>query len=503
MTDKGYVKSRDIRAGAMCVLAAYAAFGFIFSDFGISAVYGAGLLCLWALACGAAFLRRKAWKDIRFSLTDGAWLLFVLTVFVNILRIFDPSNRTVIYYFLILGASSVVFWTRRGTGEKEISAAKWILLGVACLFAGVNVLYQIFPEPVKKVLSAIQTDTSTAYVLSHLRRGYGIPFGEDVGFTASLLSVGAAIACLELTEKNWKTRAPLAFFLVYGLFAMQRRGEAFVWVIAMVILHVFMLVQARRNAFGLDRKTATKRTLLRFACAVLAVVLLTAVVGTGRFGATAKLLHPEEAQEQTAETTPAQTPTEATIPAQSPTEATTPVQVPTEEAAEPTAAQTVPTTPPVQEQPATEEAQTSDTADRLAAYANGRMPLWRAAWNCFLDSPVFGNGWGSYTPAVKDAGLGYATNAHNIYLQVLCETGIVGFVLIGAAFLTILVGIIRKLLTAGSLTEYQNTMLAAYLVLALLGIGVMDNPLYRVYWMIFVIMAMMITDPRQCTGQRE
>ena len=72
MTDKGYVKSRDIRTGAMCVLAAYAAFGFVFSDFGISAVYGAGLLCLWALACGAAFLRRKAWKDIRFSLTDGA-----------------------------------------------------------------------------------------------------------------------------------------------------------------------------------------------------------------------------------------------------------------------------------------------------------------------------------------------------------------------------------------------------------------------------------------------
>lgn len=493
MTDKGYVKSRDIRAGAMCVLAAYAAFGFIFSDFGISAVYGAGLLCLWALACGAAFLRRKAWKDIRFSLTDGAWLLFVLTVFVNVLRIFDPSNRTVIYYFLILGASSVIFWTRRGTGEKEISAAKWILLGVACLFAGVNVLYQIFPEPVKTVLSAIHTDTSTAYVLSHLRRGYGIPFGEDVGFTASLLSVGAAIACLELTEKNWKTRGPLAFFLVYGLFAMQRRGEAFVWVIAMVILHAFMLAQAGRNAFGLDRKTAAKRTLLRFACAVLAVVLLTAVVGTGRFGATAKLLLPGEQQTQTGETVSVQVPTGETAP----------VQVPTEEAAELTAAQTVPTTPPVQEQPDTEEAQTSDAVDRLAAYSNGRMPLWRAAWNCFLDSPVFGNGWGSYTPAVKDAGLGYATNAHNIYLQVLCETGIVGFVLIGAAFLTILVGIIRKLLTAGSLTEYQNTMLAAYLVLALLGIGVMDNPLYRVYWMIFVIMAMMITDARQCAGQRE
>ena len=46
-------------------------------------------------------------------------------------------------------------------------------------------------------------------------------------------------------------------------------------------------------------------------------------------------------------------------------------------------------------------------------------------------------------------------------------------------------------------------MLAAYLVLALLGLGVMDNPMYRVYWMIFVIIAMMITDPRQCAGQRE
>ncbi len=56
---------------------------------------------------------------------------------------------------------------------------------------------------------------------------------------------------------------------------------------------------------------------------------------------------------------------------------------------------------------------------------SGRETLWRNAWNEFLMNPVFGIGIDSY--AAK-----YGMDAHNIYLQVLCETGIVGFV----AFMT-------------------------------------------------------------------
>ena len=60
----------------------------------------------------------------------------------------------------------------------------------------------------------------------------------------------------------------------------------------------------------------------------------------------------------------------------------------------------------------------------------GRLPIWRAAIAMALDHPVFGHGWGSFDLLVD----GYRTTptgldtsyAHNDYLQVFAETGLVG-----------------------------------------------------------------------------
>lgn len=57
--------------------------------------------------------------------------------------------------------------------------------------------------------------------------------------------------------------------------------------------------------------------------------------------------------------------------------------------------------------------------------SGGRLELWEIAWKLFLSHPLFGIGWERF--------MGYNTfhhDVHNTYLQWLCETGIVGFVLI-------------------------------------------------------------------------
>ena len=78
----------------------------------------------------------------------------------------------------------------------------------------------------------------------------------------------------------------------------------------------------------------------------------------------------------------------------------------------------------------------SDSGDVTA----GRGPLYALAYSLFLEKPIFGHGWGSY-PSYYYENLGkYMTvykyrHAHNIYLQLLCEVGIVGFVLYVAFFL--------------------------------------------------------------------
>ncbi len=70
------------------------------------------------------------------------------------------------------------------------------------------------------------------------------------------------------------------------------------------------------------------------------------------------------------------------------------------------------------------------TQDYLESDATTRLLLWVSAWDLFTHSPVIGVGWGNFTsvyglddPSFEPGKVG----AHNIYLQLLSETGLVGF----------------------------------------------------------------------------
>lgn len=78
----------------------------------------------------------------------------------------------------------------------------------------------------------------------------------------------------------------------------------------------------------------------------------------------------------------------------------------------------------------------------------GRLPIWRAAMAMALDHPVLGHGWGSFNFLIdgyRDTPTGLDTSyAHNDYLQVFAETGIVGL----AFVLWLLVLLARRILRA-------------------------------------------------------
>lgn len=63
---------------------------------------------------------------------------------------------------------------------------------------------------------------------------------------------------------------------------------------------------------------------------------------------------------------------------------------------------------------------------------SGRIELYRDAWNLFLKRPIFGNGWGSFVEyRVQILGqTDQIRDVHNIILQLLAETGIIGLILI-------------------------------------------------------------------------
>jgi len=73
------------------------------------------------------------------------------------------------------------------------------------------------------------------------------------------------------------------------------------------------------------------------------------------------------------------------------------------------------------------------TEEALGPDAMMRLLLWGTAWDLFLKSPVFGVGWGnfinlygSYLTAFSDWIKPGVFGIHNIYLQLLAETGVAG-----------------------------------------------------------------------------
>jgi O-antigen ligase len=78
--------------------------------------------------------------------------------------------------------------------------------------------------------------------------------------------------------------------------------------------------------------------------------------------------------------------------------------------------------------------------------SSGRLPLYRHAWGLFKENPWFGIGWGNF----RETTIGAVTlktkmETHNIYLQLLAETGIVGFSFIVTPMLIMFYTTIRRI----------------------------------------------------------
>ncbi len=67
--------------------------------------------------------------------------------------------------------------------------------------------------------------------------------------------------------------------------------------------------------------------------------------------------------------------------------------------------------------------------------SSGRLELYELAWDLFLDHPLFGVGWGQFAQSIPDefrlihngGGVQTLKDVHCIYLQFLCESGLIGF----------------------------------------------------------------------------
>lgn len=136
-----------------------------------------------------------------------------------------------------------------------------------------------------------------------------------------------------------------------------------------------------------------------------------------------------------------------------------------------------------------------------------RINLWRSGWEMWLDHPIRGVGIGMYPKRMGSYSVSlpgpHRWNAvtHNTYIQVLSETGIVGFLLFMGLFYTTL-----KNLWASSLIKdleqlaLRNVWLIAFIVMLLGGITKSDHA-DKLTWMVMGVSLYFTHQPQEVRSE--
>lgn len=141
-----------------------------------------------------------------------------------------------------------------------------------------------------------------------------------------------------------------------------------------------------------------------------------------------------------------------------------------------------------------------DTIDDFNKYQSNteRILIWQSAWNMFKDHPVLGVGLGQYTenyrekyvsPLAKEPHL---THAHNNFMQMLAENGVVGF----AGFVIMFGYIILKNLIAWFKTRnvYALMIVSTTVCLLLQGFteyNVGNSAVIKMYWLVLGLLVVL------------
>lgn len=129
---------------------------------------------------------------------------------------------------------------------------------------------------------------------------------------------------------------------------------------------------------------------------------------------------------------------------------------------------------------------------------SGRQMEWKKAWAIFQNAPVFGHGWGSYTiegfwqNSVYPLGFRQYesrvlfTHCHNLILQLLAETGLVGLVVVAGGFAWCVRGYFHRPVKAAS-------VLMVSMMLVSLCHSLLEYPLWYVYFLAVFVLFMALT----------
>ena len=120
---------------------------------------------------------------------------------------------------------------------------------------------------------------------------------------------------------------------------------------------------------------------------------------------------------------------------------------------------------------------------------NGRSYLWKRAVELWQSSPIIGHGWGTYR-YYWEGRLDVATNtAHNVFLNLLAEVGVAGFVLFLVAAIPPFAGLWRAMSRRGELGQDAPAVTFAFMFqIFFLVYSFTGSPLYDIESYIFYLL---------------
>lgn len=108
------------------------------------------------------------------------------------------------------------------------------------------------------------------------------------------------------------------------------------------------------------------------------------------------------------------------------------------------------------------------TASTLEESTTGRTFLWDRAIQLWNENPIFGSGWGTYRYYWNNGYQGISIAAHNVFLQLLAEVGIVGLIIFLIPSLQVLFGLTKSVLRLTRSKDRQYDFIDAAVLFAFL-----------------------------------
>ena len=365
---------------------------FIYKDFDIRMILGFGLmgviLGIYLINC----LRKK--QKLQFSPIEIAFSFFMIVLLLSFCRPdsrHDSDSTSYMIALVIFGAYLLV----NRPSEKEIRIGFYIFTGVAVIFSLILLLFKLYPELYWTYAAPALSEVTQKMAMDSLPYGYGIPIGGNYFFTNCILAMGLSCILGYLLSYNFKPiKTILSLFSAYLLFVGSAltgvRGDFLAFTLTFAFVYIFTACTRRLKIKAYVKKVAVFLAVCIVAASIL--ILLNANGLIPRYASTiekvsqgfATVIHNDDHNENS--------------------------------------------------QPNEDITTLPDFESAVDEITSGRTYLWKLALELFRGRPLFGTGWGSFANHITDEWRAVhgeqVSNVHNFVLQFLCETGLVGTILL-------------------------------------------------------------------------